>query len=100
MEQITYYQIAPEKFLEAEEVLKKLQTIKRAEHKKVLFTRWDCTRYKRIYVDIGKQYSEVGYIDLIRRKFVVTAYLENEIITSNLIESIKSRINKVLEEMY
>ncbi len=98
MEQVTYYQIVPEKFLEAEDVLNKLQKIKRVEYKKVLFGRWDYTRYKRIYVDIGKKYSQVGYIDLIRRKFVVTARIENEIITSKLIESVKKRINEILDE--
>jgi len=98
LEQITYYQIVPEKFLVAEDVLNKLQKIKRVEHKRVLFARWDYTRYKRIYVDIGKKYSEVGYIDLIRRKFVVTARNENEVITSKLIENIKKKVNQVLDE--
>ncbi|MCI8310131.1 hypothetical protein [uncultured Clostridium sp.] len=99
MEEILYYQITPEKFLEADEILEKLQKIKRVEHRKILFGRWEQTEsYKRIYVDASEKYHEIGYIDLIRIKFVVTARFEDEIITIKLIDNVSKKINTILDE--
>ena len=97
MEQVKYYLITPEEQLKAEEVLVKLQEIKRIKRKKIIFGRWDKTNYKRVYVDISKKYNEIGYIDLVRVKFVVTAEAELEFFTPELIDEVSYQINKVLD---
>ena len=99
LEQVTYYKTVPEKFLEADKLLEKLQKIKRIAHRKILFGRWEQTRgYKRIYVDITEKYCEVGYIDLIRAKFVVTNRFKDEIITTQVIDEASKKINNILDE--
>lgn len=97
MEQVKYYLTTPEKHLKAEDVLVKLQEIKRINRKKVIFGRWDNTNYKRIYVDISSKYNEIGYIDLIRVKFVVTVKAELDFFTPELIDAVSYKINMVLD---
>lgn len=97
MEQVKFYQITPEKFLEAKDILIELRKIRKAKKQKVLFGRWDYTRYKRIYVDINEKNNELGYIDLIRVKFVVTAKPDLDFFTPDLIDEISFRINEILD---
>lgn len=93
MEQIKFYQIIPEKFLETKDIKKNMKS-KKVES---FFERWDYTRYKRIYVDINEKNNELGYIDLIRVKFVVTAKPDLDFFTPDLIDEISFRINEILD---
>lgn len=98
MEQIKCYQITPEKFLKAEDILPELRKIRKIQHQKILWGRWDFTRYKRIYVDVNEKLKELGYIDLIRIKFVITAKADLEFFTPDLIDETSRKVNAILDK--
>lgn len=96
-EVVTYFTI-PEESLRPEVIMGKLKRIRSVSNKRVLFGRWDYTRYKRIYVDIDEKMQEMGYIDLVRVKFVVTVKPELEFFTPELIDAASKEINIILDE--